>query len=90
MQKVLLKTLQVNKQQVFRAPTNASRAFASGTNFEQFNFEDPFKLDSLLTDDERAIQDAARQFSQERLMPRVREAYNKEHFDLDIMKEMGE
>jgi len=43
-----------------------------------------------LTDDELAIHEAAKQFSQERLMPRVKEAYNKEHFDLDIMKEMGE
>jgi len=36
------------------------------------------------------IDEAAMQFSQEKLMPRVRSAYNKEHFDLDIMKEFGE
>ena len=36
------------------------RAFASGTSFDKFNFEDPFKLDALLTDEERAISDAAR------------------------------
>eukprot|EP00806_Schmidingerella_arcuata_P000213 Macronucleus_119.p1 GENE.Macronucleus_119~~Macronucleus_119.p1 ORF type:complete len:422 (+),score=130.37 Macronucleus_119:1-1266(+) len=66
------------------------RAFASGTSFEQFNYEDPFKLNALLTDEELAISEAARQFSQEKLMPRVKEAYNKEHFDLAIMKEMGE
>lgn len=68
----------------------ATRAFASGTHLEKFNYEDPFKLDQLLTDEERAISEAARQFSQEKLMPRVREAYNKEHFDLEIMKEMGQ
>ena len=64
--------------------------FGSGTSFEKFDFEDPFKLNDIITDEERAIQDAARAFSQEKLMPRVREAYNKEHFDLKIMKEMGE
>lgn len=68
----------------------AQRAFASGTHLEKFNFEDPFKLDQLLTDEERAISEAARQFSQEKLMPRVREAYNKEHFDVEIMREMGQ
>ena len=41
----------------------ALRTFASGTTFEQFNFEDPFKLDQLLTDDERAIHEAAKQFA---------------------------
>ena len=91
MQRVLLKSLQKRSALVTRTPMQmAMRTFASGTTFEQFNFEDPFKLDQLLTDDERAIHEAAKQFSQERLMPRVREAYNNEQFDLEIMKEMGE
>ena len=71
-------------------PLTAARTFASGTSFDKFDFEDPFKLNELLTDEERAISEAARQFSQEKLMPRVREAYNKEEFDLKIMREMGE
>ena len=66
----------------------ATRAFASG--FVRFNYEDAFNLDAQLTDEERAISEAARQFSQEKLMPRVREAYNKETFDLEIMREMGQ
>ena len=91
MQRVLLKSLQKRSALVTRTPMQmAMRTFASGTTFEQFNFEDPFKLDQLLNDDERAIYEAAKQFSQERLMPRVREAYNNEQFDLEIMKEMGE
>jgi len=65
------------------------RMFATGTSFDKFDFEDPFKLNQLLTDEERDIAEAAKQFSQEKLMPRVREAYNKEHFDLEIMREMG-
>ena len=68
----------------------STRSFASGTSFEKFDFEDPFKLNDLLTDEERDIQDAARSFSQEALMPRVLDAYNNENFDLKIMKEMGE
>ena len=70
--------------------TTAIRAFGSGTSFDKFDYQDPFKLNGLLTDEELAISEAARQFSQEKLMPRVREAYNNESFDLNIMKEMGE
>lgn len=47
-------------------------------------------LEDLLTEDEKMIRDTARDYAQSKLMPRVREAYNKEHFDTSIMKEMGE
>lgn len=36
------------------------------------------------------ISEVARSFAQEKLMPRIKDAYNKEHFDLTIMKEFGE
>lgn len=36
------------------------------------------------------VRDAARGYAQEKLMPRIRKAYNEEKFDLDIMKEYGE
>jgi len=36
------------------------------------------------------IEEAAKQYSQEKLMPRVRAAYNKESFDVNIMREFGE
>ena len=80
----------VTRRQTSAMGTQMLRPFGSGTSFEKFNFEDPFKLDELLTDEERAISEAARAYSQEKLMPRVKDAYNKEHFDLEIMKEMGE
>ncbi len=80
----------VTKKSMRATKSNMVQARAFGTTFERFNFEDPFNLNAQLTDDERAISDAARQFSQEKLMPRVREAYNKETFDIEIMKEMGE
>ena len=35
------------------------------------------------------VRDTARKYAEEKLMPRVKEAYNKEHFDIEIMKEMG-
>ena len=87
MNRVLFKSLAKRPASTFTAP---ARAFASGDSFETFNFEDPFKLNAMLTDEELAISEAARQFSQEKLMPRVKDAYNKEHFDIDIMKEYGE
>ena len=36
------------------------------------------------------VRDSARKYAQEKLMPRVRQAYNEEKFDLAIMREMGE
>ena len=55
-----------------------------------FNWEDPFALESMLTDEERMVRDAARDYCQERLMPRVLEANRHETFDREIMSEMGE
>ena len=73
------------------SPTySAQRLFASGTKFQKFDFVDPFALDELLSEEERMVRDSARQYAQEKLMPRVRKAYNEEKFDIEIMKEMGE
>ena len=55
-----------------------------------FNWQDPLALDSLLSEDERMIRDSAHQFCQERLMTRVLQANREEHFDPEIMREMGE
>ncbi len=56
----------------------------------EFDWQDPLHLDSQLTEDERMIRDSARQYCQDKLMPRVLEAARHEHFDRDIMREMGE
>jgi glutaryl-CoA dehydrogenase len=56
----------------------------------EFNWEDPLDLESQLTEDERMIRDSARAFAQDRLMPRVKEAFRTETFDRAIMNEMGE
>ena len=54
-----------------------------------FQWDDPLHLDAQLSDDERAVRDAARHYCQERLQPRVLMAARHEHFDREIMSEMG-
>ncbi|SFA75692.1 glutaryl-CoA dehydrogenase [Collimonas sp. OK607] len=56
----------------------------------QFNHEDPLLLDMQLSAEERMVRDAARAYSQERLMPRVQLAFRNEHTDRAIFNEMGE
>ena len=55
----------------------------------RFDWEDALGPDAQLTDDERMIRDAARGFAQEKLQPRIVEAYANEHTDPDIFREMG-
>ena len=55
-----------------------------------FNWEDPFHLSAQLTDEERQVQDAARAYCQEKLLPRVTEAFRHEKTDVAIFREMGE
>ncbi|MEX2481008.1 MAG: acyl-CoA dehydrogenase [Gammaproteobacteria bacterium] len=56
----------------------------------RFVWEDPLRLADQLQEDERLLSDAAREFCQDRLMPRVLEAHRHEHFDRAIMQEFGE
>ena len=56
----------------------------------RFKWMDPFLLDEQLSDEERMVRDAARDFCQDRLMPRVLEANRHELFDRAIIDEMGE
>ncbi|HYJ82303.1 MAG TPA: acyl-CoA dehydrogenase [Allosphingosinicella sp.] len=56
----------------------------------RFDRDDPFALDAQLSDEERLVRDTARGYAQDRLQPRVTEAFLDEHFDRDIMSEMGE
>ena len=58
-------------------------------NKVEFNWEDPFLLDDLLTDEERAIQKTARDYAQGKLQPRIVEANRHETFDRNIIREMG-
>jgi glutaryl-CoA dehydrogenase len=55
-----------------------------------FDWADPFALDAQLSDEERLVRDTAESYAQERLQPRVTEAFLEEDFDREIMREMGE
>lgn len=55
-----------------------------------FLWDDPFHFDELLTEDERLIRDSARDYAQEKLMPRILEANRNETFDKTIMKELAD
>jgi glutaryl-CoA dehydrogenase len=55
-----------------------------------FQWDDPFLLDEQLSEDERLIRDTARAYAQEKLAPRVVDAYLNEHTDRAIFNEMGE
>lgn len=56
----------------------------------RFNWEDPFRLDDQLTEDERMLRDAARNYAQGKLQPRVIAAYREESTDPAIFREMGQ
>ena len=55
----------------------------------QFQWDDPFLLDEQLTEDERMIRDTARDFAQEKLLPRIVKAYANETTERGIFNEMG-
>ncbi|MFV1918480.1 acyl-CoA dehydrogenase [Sphingomonas sp. MJ1 (PH-R8)] len=55
----------------------------------RFDWADPFGLDAELTDEERLVRDTAQGYAQEKLLPRVTQAYLNEEFDRDILHEMG-
>ncbi|MBO6798070.1 acyl-CoA dehydrogenase [Maricaulis sp.] len=59
-------------------------------DLSSFDWEDPFFLDDQLTEDERMVRDAARAYAQDKLKPRVIDAYRDEVTDPAIFTEMGE
>ena len=63
---------------------------AASRRMGNFAWDDALLLDDQLTEDERAIRDAARDYCQEKLFPRVLTANRHERFDREIMNEMGD
>ena len=59
-------------------------------DLSRFDWEDAFRLNEQLTEDERMLRDAARAYAQDKLQPRVTEAYREEKTDPAIFREMGE
>ncbi|MCL4104504.1 UNVERIFIED_CONTAM: hypothetical protein GTU68_047466 [Idotea baltica] len=54
------------------------------------DWQDPFLLEQQLTDEQRMVRDSARQYAQNKLLPRVQQAFRNEETDPAIFREMGE
>ncbi|KFH48179.1 Glutaryl-CoA dehydrogenase-like protein [Hapsidospora chrysogenum ATCC 11550] len=67
----------------------AVRGFASASPGNAFNWEDPLGSKNLLTEEELAIGETAERYCQERLAPRVLQAYRDEDYDAKMLQEMG-
>src|SRR5437762_8666089 len=56
----------------------------------QFVWDDPLLLSAQLTEEERMVRDSAHAYAQEKLLPRIKEAFRNESTDPSIFREMGE
>lgn len=56
----------------------------------QFDWQDAFRLEDQLSEDERMLRDAARDFAQSELQPKIIDAYREESSDPGIFRQMGE
>lgn len=63
---------------------------ATKTRWTPLNWQDPFELDSQLSEEQRMVKDSAQQYAQNTLAPRVKEAFRQESTDPNIFQEMGE
>ncbi len=59
-------------------------------NTSPYQWDDPFLLDNQLSEEERLVRDTARDYAQDKLMPRILEANRHETFDPEIVPELGE
>ena len=55
-----------------------------------FKWDDPLLLDAQLTEEERMVRDAAQAYAQDKLMPRIKDAFRHETTDPSIFREMGQ
>ena len=55
----------------------------------RFHWDDPLLLTEQLTEDERMVRDAAHAYAQDKLLPRVTEAFRHERTDVEVFREMG-
>jgi glutaryl-CoA dehydrogenase len=70
-------------------PTAARRDQPKLSEAPRFDWQDPLLLEAELSEDERLVRESARAYAQDKLMPRVQHAFRDEHFDREIMSEMG-
>ena len=72
-----------------RKGLNMSLKANDAPDLARFNWEDPFRLNDQLNEEERMLRDAARSYAAEKLQPRVTRAYREETSDPAIFAEMG-
>ncbi|PBP26137.1 acyl-CoA dehydrogenase NM domain-like protein [Diplocarpon rosae] len=82
-------------QSVSRQLANATRpaavrGYSAHATPQPFSWEDPLNAASLFTEEEVAISETAEAYCQERMLPRVLQAYRDEVYDRKILEEMGE
>ncbi len=70
-----------------QAPTSSSTH--GSAERAAFVWDDPFLFDRQLTEDERMIAQTARDYAQDKLLPRVVDAYARETTDIALFQEMG-
>src|SRR5262245_16321157 len=80
----------MNAAQGAGAAVSAKSKSTSPTGRAEFQWDDPLLLEDQLSEDERLIRDTARQYCQDKLMPRILEANRHERFDREIINEMGD
>ncbi len=62
---------------------------ATKTRWTPLNWQDPFELDSQLSEEQRMVRESAKQYAQSSLAPRVKQAFREESTDPNIFREMG-
>tara|TARA_B110000977_G_C11073151_1_gene490247 strand:+ start:1851 stop:3035 length:1185 start_codon:yes stop_codon:yes gene_type:complete len=62
---------------------------SNGNKWQKITWQDPFLLEQQLTDEQRLVRDSAAQYAQDKLKPRVQQAFRTEETDPGIFKEMG-
>jgi glutaryl-CoA dehydrogenase len=63
---------------------------AKTTRWTPLNWQDPFELNTQLSEEQRMVRDSSQQYAQSALAPRVKEAFRQESTDPKIFREMGE
>lgn len=76
--------------QIIKKSIETTRLMSTGGSGSKFDWKDPLLLEQELTEDERIIRDQFRSYCQDRLMPRVKDAYRNEEFDKSIIRELGD
>lgn len=72
-----------------RHVSRASRRFYRALSVRHFSWEDPLDLSGQLTDEEKMVRESAATFAESTLRPGIVDCYANEHFDPNLMKEMG-